>query len=145
MNELPPIENAQSVFDVYGYFPVFHDAEILYISCDRGQKDMGSPIIRFRLHGWEMESETDSAGHYKLTKHHLIDFQFDSVDAVALNHFNHQNVLFELVIEKIENPNDHALIKVDFSSSFGLEGGFRAISGKVNSIRPCTATGQELR
>ncbi len=137
MTTLPPIKNAELVTRIFGYFPSFHDAEIIKVLCDRGEPNLGSPTINFTLHVWETTSDVTPSGHYKQDKHHLIEFSFFGVDSVDLHHFNHQNVLFELIILPIIKPKDHALISVEFSSSFGLEGIFRAINGEILSVSPC--------
>jgi hypothetical protein len=138
--QAPPIDKASQVIDAFGYFPTFHDGEILdlYLNRDSSPTE-GYPTVSlaFTLHGWEMTSEITPTGHYRLTKHHLVKFRFDHVDAVDLRFFNHQNVISELTIEKIEDPTDHAILRVDFGSCYGLEGGFRAISGSVLEIVPC--------
>ncbi len=136
----PPILGASKVIDAYGYFPTFHDGEILDLQLNRNSTPIEAyptVTITFTLHGWEMTSEITPTGHYRLTKHHLIKFRFDHVDAVDLRYFNHQNVISELSIERITPPTDHALIRVEFGSCFGLEGGFRAISGSVVEVIPC--------
>lgn len=69
--------------------------------------------------------------------HGEIKFRFDHIDAVDLRYFNHQNVISDLSITQIEAPSDHAILRIDFGSCFGLEGGFRAISGSVVEVIPC--------
>jgi hypothetical protein len=144
MNDLPPIKNAQSLVDVYGYFPSFHDAEIISLTCNRGDADSVSATIEFTIHGWEMTSEVDTEGYYVLHKHHLVTFKFSGVVGVKLKHFLHQNVLFELIITEIKDPTDDLLISVELPSSYGLEGNFRAISGEVVSITPCNTDGTKI-
>ena len=128
----PAITDSSKVIEAFGYFPTFHDGEVIEIRLDRNttpKKDYPTVSVIFVLHGWEMTSTITSSGHYEPTKHHLITFQFDHVDAVDLRFFNHQNVISELTIESIDPVTDHALLEVDFGSCHGLEGGFRAISG----------------
>ena len=141
MNDLPPIKNAQSLVDIFGYFPSFHDAEIISLTCNRGDIDSGTAIIEFTVHVWEMTSEISAEGYYILDKHHLVNFKFSGIDSLKLKHFNQQNVLFELIIKAIETPTDHALIDIKLPSSFGLEGEFRAVSGEILSVIPCTPSG----
>ncbi|CAN5880862.1 hypothetical protein BH11VER1_BH11VER1_31130 [soil metagenome] len=150
----PPINGTSKVTDAFGYFPTFHDAEIIKIYLDRNttpKEDYPTVSITFVLHGWEMTSDITPSGHYRLTKHHLIKFQFDSVDEVDLRYFNHQNVISELAIEAINPVTDHALLRIDFGSCYGLEGGFRASSGSVIEVTPCdvdanpiTKTGEQV-
>ncbi|MGB1126058.1 MAG: Imm50 family immunity protein [Phycisphaeraceae bacterium] len=141
MNHLPPIVGAQKVIDVFGCFPAFHDAEIVHMAFSRGEPDACAPTIDFTLHGWEMTSDVEESGHLKLIKHHLVDFRFFGVEYMKLDGWNHQNVLFELIIKTIEQPTDNTLIEVELSTSFGLDGNFRAVSGEVLDVRPCDADG----
>jgi hypothetical protein len=145
--QVPPIEGATKVVDAYGYFPTFHDGEILDLHLSRNstpESDISTTSIGFTLHGWEMTSEVTPEGYYRLVKHHLVKFRFDHIDEVSIRDFNHQNVISELTITRIEEPTDHALIRVDFDGCYGIEGGFRAVSGAVEAIIPCTKTGQRI-
>lgn len=144
MDYIPLIKDASKVIEVFGYFPMFHDAEVVSMVCSRGETDSGIPTLEFTVHGWEMTSDVTDSGYYVLDKHHLIDFKFYGVDSVDLHHWNHQNVLFELIIKSVEKPSDHALLEVEFSSSFGLEGSFRASSGEIVGVRPCDEHGISL-
>jgi hypothetical protein len=134
----PLLEGESKILSAFGYFPTFHDAEIVVICLNRNSTpELAYPTvsIEFTLHGWELTSEITSTGHYRLSKHHLVRFRFDGVDEVDLRDFNHQNVLFELKIFEIDSPG--ARLKVEFGSSYGLEGGFVAFSGAVLDVIPC--------
>ena len=138
------IEGENMVVEAFGYFPTFHDGEILDLHLTRNstpETDYPTVSITFTLHGWEMTSEITETGHYRLTKHHLITFRFDHIDRVDLRCFNHQNVLSELSITKIDHPDDHAILQVAFGGCFGLEGGFRAVTGSVVQVIPCDEDG----
>jgi len=141
MDNLPPITGSDKLIAAFGYFPTFHDAEITRMFLSRGEPKNGNPTLELTLHGWEMTSEVEDTGYLKLIKHHLVDFKFHCVDHVRLVGWNHQNVLFELIIKAIDHPVDHALIEIDLSSSYGLEGSFRAVSGEVLDVRPCDNNG----
>lgn len=142
-----PIEEASKVIDAFGYFPTFHDGEIIELHLLRNttpNEDYPTVTLLFTLHGWEMTSEVTPEGFYRTTKHHLLRFRFDHIDSVELRFFNYQNVISELTIEKINPPTDHALIRVKFGSCFGLEGGFRAVTGRLEEIVPCDKNGTPL-
>lgn len=138
--QVPALDGASKVLEAFGYFPTFHDGEIIDLHLNRNttpEKDYPTVSIDFTLHGWELTSEITESGHYRLIKHHLIKFQFDHIDGVDLRYFNHQNVISGLSITKIEPPTDHALLQVEFGSCYGIEGGFRAISGSIIEVIPC--------
>jgi hypothetical protein len=136
----PSIDGASKVIDAFGYFPTFHDGEVIDLYLNRNTTpgaEYPNVSITFTLHGWEMTSSLTPTGHYHLIKHHLIKFRFDHIDSVNLRYFNHQNVISQLSITKLDPPIDHALLEIDFGSCYGLEGGFRAISGSVMEVIPC--------
>ena len=69
MESYKKIEGYENVLQAFGYWPSFHDGEILMLRLDRRDKgDEGyySPIMEFIIHGWEMTSEVTSEGFYKL-------------------------------------------------------------------------------
>lgn len=145
--QVPPIEAASKVIEAFGYFPDFHDAEIIKLEINRNrtpEESYSTVSLTFTLHGWEMTSEITASGHFQLRKHHLITFRFDHIDEVKIQNFNHQNVISELSICKIEPVIDHALIQVDFGSCFGIEGGFRAVSGSVIDLVQCDEDAQPI-
>jgi hypothetical protein len=146
--QVPPIEGVSKVIDVFGYFPTFHDGEVIDLHLSRNSdltNDYPTTSVSFTVHGWEMTSEVTPEGFYRLVKHHLVKFRFDHIDRVNLRDFNHQNVISELLIEKIANPTDHALISVNFDGCYGIEGGFRAVSGVVVEVIPCTKKWQPIQ
>jgi hypothetical protein len=92
MIECPQIEGAQIVLNWFGYWPSFHDAEVVSILLDRSGKS------KVRVHAFEMTSEVDANGYFVSTKHAIITFELegfvsDETGSTHLNWFNHQNVL----------------------------------------------------
>tara|TARA_B100000614_G_scaffold256097_1_gene274124 strand:- start:47 stop:508 length:462 start_codon:yes stop_codon:yes gene_type:complete len=137
-------KGGSKVTDAFGYFPTFHDAEVIWVTLNRNSSpgvEWPVPTLEFLLHGWEMTSEVNEKGFYVLTKHHLVHFKFSGIDHMNLQHFNHQNAIFELSITEIEKPTDHAKLEVQISHAHGLNGAFRAVSGEVLSVTPCDADG----
>ena len=58
--QAPPMDKASQVIDASGYFPTFHDGEILDLYLNRNSSPTeGYPTVplTFTLHGWEMTSE----------------------------------------------------------------------------------------
>ena len=144
---VPPISGVSKVINAFGCFPTFHDGEILDLQLVRNSTpdtDVSTASIRFTLHGWEMTSEVMPDGYFRLTKHHLVRFRFDHVDQVKISCFNHQNVISELFIEGISEPKDHALIRVELDGCYGVEAAFRAVTGTVEDVIPCSKDGRPL-
>lgn len=94
---LDSIPGAQQLHDWFGYWPGFHDAEVIRLHFNR--TGMSSLLI----HTWEMTKQTDSRGYYELVKHVVVEFVFDGISNLNLEGFSHQNVIFGLDITKIES------------------------------------------
>ena len=95
--EIREIHGAAELHDWFGYWPNFHDAEIINLHLNR----MGSSSLR--VHTWEMTKEVDEKGFYVLAKHVVVEFVMKEVVGLSLNGFNHQNVVFGLAIERIDS------------------------------------------
>ena len=94
MFEPPNIPGASDVTSWFGYWPTFHDAEVLSIHLDRL---CGCEVV---IHAFHMTSEVDAVGRYVFTKHALVTFRlagFPQDEAGIVNTriegFNQQNVL----------------------------------------------------
>ena len=95
-NEIKEIPGAAELHGWFGYWPSFHDAEIISLHLNR----KGSSSLR--VHTWEMTKEVDEKGYYVLAKHVVVEFIFEAVTGLSLNGFSHQNVIFGLGIEKTD-------------------------------------------
>ena len=94
MFEAPDIAGAQDVIAWFGYWPTFHDAEVLSISLDRLSG------CRVSVHAFETTAEIDSSGHYVLAKHAVVTFCMEGfprdesgISNTRIEFFNNQNVL----------------------------------------------------
>lgn len=116
---IPPhlldVPGAKELYDWFGYWPNFHDAEILSLHLNR----QGTSSLR--LHTWELTKDVDQKGHYVTKKHVIVEFSFKSISGLALNGFNHQNVIFELAIEKTPTT-----LRIDLGECYGLAGNIDA-------------------
>ena len=115
------IEGAAELEKWFGYWPTFHDAEIVSLRLNR----KGSSSLC--LHTWEMTKEVDDKGYFVLAKHIVVEFVFEAICGLALNGFNEQNVIFGLVIEKTDSG-----FQITLDDCYGLSGNIEA--GKM-SIR----------
>jgi hypothetical protein len=73
------------------------------------------------IHTWEMTSELDEQGYYALTKHVAVEFVLKGVSGLSLNGFNHQNVLSELGLEKVDTG-----FRLTLGACYGLAGAIEA-------------------
>src|SRR5712692_168139 len=92
--EVEEIPGVVELHNWFGYWPGFHDAEIISLHLNR----KGSSSLR--VHTWEMTKEVDEKGHYALAKHIVVEFNFEAVSGLSLSGFNQQNVIFGLGVEK---------------------------------------------
>lgn len=134
------LRNHELVVSAFGYWPSFHDAKVILFNFEEGSNS----AITLTLHGWEMTSEVDENGYFKLQKHHLVKFQFEEILNVLLNQFNSRNILFELTLSSPRDFEAKGLFEVTLDSIMGpeLSGSFSARSGGVIDITPCDANGK---
>jgi hypothetical protein len=119
--ELKDIPGVVDLHDWFGYWPSFHDAEIVNLQLNRKG---GSSLF---AHTWEMTKELDEKGCFVMTKHIVVEFLFDGVFDLNLTGFNQQNVIFGLDIEKTDSG-----FRLTLDECYGLSG---AIEAKTMSIR----------
>lgn len=105
------IEGAAELEEWFGYWPSFHDAEIVSLHLNR----TGSSSLR--VHTREMTKEIDDKGYYVLAKHVVVEFVFEAVCGLSLSGFNQQNVIFGLAIEKTDSG-----FQVTLDDCYGLAG-----------------------
>lgn len=114
--EVPPIEGAASVVEWFGYWPTFHDAEVLSILLDRWG------VSKVKIHVWERTREVDDRGYYMSRKHAFVTFELEELcwedeAAMELHGFNHQNVLGSLQVEAVDGR-----YRLVLWSIFGVDG-----------------------
>ena len=101
--QLPGLEDLIAWF---GFFPSFHDAEVISISLDR------RGASRIAVHTFQMTNETDEKGHYICQKDVVVTFVLERIRDLSIEGFTLQNVLsgislargsdyYELVLEAI--------------------------------------------
>jgi hypothetical protein len=118
MFEAPDIPGVADVIAWFGYWPTFHDAEVLSILLDRTG---GS---RIAIHTFEMTREVDLSGHYVLGKHAIVTFVLEGfpqdergITNTRVEAFNSQNVLSSARVIKI--PKGYELV---LEGCFGVDG-----------------------
>ena len=119
MRDRALVKNSSQVESIYGYWPSFHDAEILNIRFDRGlsaNEKVASAIVD--LNYWETKAinEGTSALDYVLDKNNIIAIEFSGLVTSLVSGFSFQNVIDELLLTEIEEG-----IKAEFVSIHGAE------------------------
>lgn len=96
------------MMDWFGYWPTFHDAEVLSIVLNRSGES------RVEIHAFETTREADARGYFVLAKHAVITFNLEGfpldsegVTKVRVEFFIHQNVLNSASVEK--TPDGYVL------------------------------------
>jgi len=92
--EIREIPGASELYDWFGYWPDFHDAEIISLHLNREGRSS------LRVHTWETTKEIDEKGYFAQSKHVLVEFILESIADLSLNDFSCQNVISGLYIEK---------------------------------------------
>ena len=129
------IENAiigsEKLTDIFGYWPTFHDAEIIELYLCRGDIEPKEnryifPSLSVKMEVWEWTKKVDSGSslipqHQTSTTlkfHNLEDFQMDS--------FDYQNAIFELSISMCQRTDSPSLFfDVHFKPGHGMNSSFK--------------------
>jgi len=72
------IPGAQELCDWFGYWPDFHDAEVLKF---RVEIDKPSSLL---IHTWEMTNRVNPQGFYEQTKHVVVEFVLEGISTVSI-------------------------------------------------------------
>ena len=128
----------ERVFNHFGEWPTFHDAEVLSLTLDRdAQAGKTGPTLSILLHGFEMSGEITPAGHYKTIKHCVVTFAFYDVHLEKLEDFNHQNAIMELtLVDSTAHGLEHLRLRVAIEGANGLTCIFACRYGQVLDLTP---------
>ncbi len=131
------ISNYQTLLDHFGYWPSFHDANVIFYAGPTADR----PTVDLVLHTWEMTSEVDAKGYYVLRKHALVTFRFAGVHDASLERFDSGNILFGMEITRAGNTDS---FHVELDSVMDMSGDFSATSGEVLSVVQCTSDAKAI-
>jgi Immunity protein 50 len=122
-----PVEEilgSEKVIAALGYWPKFHDAEIILFSVARALPlKRGDTVGHLNLNVRQYISVGEGTAQYEqvLSKNVLIRFRFNEIRDVEISGFNHQNVIDSITFSRIQ-INDQTSIVVAIESIFGLGG-----------------------
>ena len=141
------IVGSEKLVGIFGYWPSFHDAEILELHFARGDVRPDDavydfPSLTLKIHVFEMTKEVDSRGYFILRHHMLTTLEFRDVDAFEMQGFNHQNAMMELIIrreEREQRPSPNFAVQID--PAFGMGASFTCLSVEVVYAILCTPLG----
>jgi len=119
--ELERLDGARELHDWFGYWPGFHDAEVLEFHLNAGAP---SSMV---VHTWEMTKQVNTQGYCGLIKHVVVEFLLEGIVSVDIVDFRDHSILLDLSEDKIENG-----FRMSFSAAYGLSG---TIEAHVLSLR----------
>ena len=128
---------AELVSDVFGYWPSFHDAEVLRICLERTSASEGGPQLLADIHVFEIGDEVGADGTLVLRHHTLVSFRFSGIDDLFVSGFGNQNVIAGLSILDIRSRQLGLLrFEVSFEGSFGTSINFLCRDVTVDHVKP---------
>jgi hypothetical protein len=137
------IEGSEKITEIFGYWPSFHDAEIINFHLWRGDVDAGRnryifPVLTLLVNLWELTSEVNSDGFLVCKHHTLAKLKFHDVHDLTMNGFNQQNAIFHLAIEhkeRSEGPSPYFAVSLEPAS--GIDPPFSCLRIEVAEARRC--------
>ena len=142
------IQGSEKLTGIFGYWPSFHDAEVIDFHFWRGEVEPDEqryvfPVLTVKLHVWKLTDQTDERGYLVLRHHRLTTLRLHDVDEFSMEGFNNQNAIFELFIEQRERSDGPSpFFFVEFKPAFGMRASFRCFRVEVVDAMPCTKDGE---
>ena len=118
--KFPDVPGAAELFAWFGFWPTFHDGEVLSLHLDR------TGPSHLRVHTWERTNELDSRRYYVLRKHVVVTFILEDISDLEWDGFSHQNVLAELTLT--QDPDGYNL---KLWPCYGISGEMKARSIRI--------------
>jgi hypothetical protein len=112
-NQLDDIQGASDLVAWFGYWPTFHDAEVLDLQLERT-----ATRCLFRVHAFRMTPETDDRGYFICDRHVVVSFECEDVTSLEIDGFNHQNALMGLELSR----TSEGAIRLELEPAYGLGG-----------------------
>jgi hypothetical protein len=126
------IEDAKLVIDHFGYWPTFHDSEIISITFER-TLDKGTSSATLRVYSFEVTDKVVGR-HYQLLKHCFIDIEITDLIKAEIDGFNHQNAVLAL-----EFGREESNIFCNMVSAYGVDGYLEGKKIKIKGLDPIDA------
>jgi immunity protein 50 of polymorphic toxin system len=131
------IQGSEKLTSIFGYWPDFHDAEVLelhflrgQINAEEGQFDLPALTISMDLKEWALPAEPGILRQIWAT------MRFEDVDNFRMEGFNYQNAILGLYIGRVEKQEGSSLcFSVDFNPAFGMGATFECTSIEVVDAR----------
>lgn len=121
------IKNATIVIDHFGYWPTFHDAEIISIKFERTHDKANTSVV-LSVYAFEMTSKLNGV-HFEHIKHCFIDIEFVGINKSEIEGFNHQNAVSRLTFGR---EGTHLFCSID--AAYGVDGYIESNEIKINAL-----------
>ena len=109
------IPGALGLSEWFGYWPSFHDAEVLSLDLHRA----GPSTLK--IHTFEISNQVTGRGFLVCTKHVVVTFIIEEITDLPLDGFNRQNSLLGLDLTQADRGYELKL-----EASHGLDGTIKA-------------------
>jgi hypothetical protein len=130
------IGNSHLLTGIFGRWPSFHDAEVLHIGLNPGERTPYGPWLDAIIHVFEMTAQIDN-GAYVLRNHSAVTLRFREICELKLDGFNHQNVLAGLrIIDISDRQLERIRFEVFFDGIFGVSANLQCHSIDVEAVKP---------
>ena len=144
------IQGSEKLTSIFGYWPSFHDAEIIDLHFWRGvvEPDQGRydfPVLTLRIHVWDLTNEVNSKEFLVLKHHTLTTLQFCDVDEFRMEGFNHQNAILGLSVthqQRAKGPSPCFVVHLE--PAFGMGASFSCLRVEVVDAIPCSEVGKPI-
>ncbi len=113
--ELADVPGATELYDWFGYWPTFHDAELVDIVL----ATQGSSLIR--LYTCDFTGKVHPRGHSEQIKHVTVKFVLDEIVELDLKDFSIQNVMDSVMLVRTGDA-----YRVKFEPVWGIGGSVTA-------------------
>lgn len=136
MEHTEHITGTEHVVEVLGYWPSFHDAEVISFLAERALPfKHNDTVARLAVHVRQYQTIGAGTSNYEqvLQKSVLIRFVFKGACELEVSDFNHQNVIDAINITR-RDAGDTAPLLVYIPSIWGFGGTLRCQSAEVESI-----------
>jgi hypothetical protein len=105
------VPGAQELVQLFGYWPSFHDAEVVSVELNR------MDLSRIKVHSFETSDVVHTLGHYITNKHTIVSFLLEDISGLHLDGFNDQNVISGLGLDR----SDHGYTLI-LEDCYGING-----------------------
>ena len=142
------IEGSKKLTDIFGYWPSFHDAEVIELHFWRGdvepdQERYVFPVLRVNLHVWEITNEVNPQGYLGRRHHTLVTLRFHDVNEFRMEGFNHQNAILGLSITRQKRSQGPSpVFAIHFDPAHGMGASFICSRVEVVDAIRCSEDGK---